>query len=497
MDAYQELSQRFRRLGLLGDTLSVLNWDTAAMMPDGAAAARAEQAATLSVLIHEQQTDPRVGALLAAAEAQPGLDGWQRANLAEIRRTYLHATALPADLVERLSKASSACEMAWRAARPANDFAGLLPLLRTVLELTREEAAAKAAALGCAPYDALLDQYEPGGKSSEIDRLFAELGSFLPELTGRVLEHQHSRSAPLPLDGPFDVAAQRALGMRLMTALGFEFAHGRLDVSHHPFCGGTPDDVRITTRFDPADFTSALMGVLHETGHALYERGLPADWRHQPVGQARGMSLHESQSLLVEMQACRSHAFAAFVAPLARAAFERAGPAWEADNLHRLATRVEPGLIRVDADEVTYPAHVILRYRLERALLAGDLALAELPGAWRDGMRELLGIVPPDDKDGCLQDIHWPSGAWGYFPTYTLGAMTAAQLFAAARARLPGLLDDLARGDFSRLLGWLRENVHAKGSRFSASEILEQATGSPLTVDAFKRHLEARYLEAA
>ena len=254
--------------------------------------------------------------------------------------------------------------------------------------------------------------------------------------------------------------------------------------------------MRITTRFDPQDFTSALMGVLHETGHALYERGLPVDWRHQPVGTARGMSLHESQSLLIEMQACRSHAFATFAAPLARAAFERAGPAWEADNLYRLNTRVEPGLIRVDADEVTYPAHVILRYRLERALLAGDLALADLPGAWRDLMRELLGIAPPDDKDGCLQDIHWPSGAWGYFPTYTLGAMTAAQLFAAARARLPGLLDDLARGDFSRLLGWLREHVHAKGSRFSAAEILVQATGSPLTVDAFKRHLEARYLEA-
>jgi carboxypeptidase Taq len=497
MDAYQELSQRFRRLGLLGDALSVLHWDTAAMMPDGAAAARADQAATLSVLIHEQQTDPRIGELLAASDGQAGLDGWQRANLAEMRRGHLHATAVPGDLVERLSKASSACEMAWRAARPANDFAGLLPLLRTVLELTREEAAAKAAALGCSPYDALLDQYEPGGKSSEIDRLFAELGSFLPELTGRALERQRARPAPLPLDGPFDIAAQRALGVRLMTALGFEFDHGRLDVSHHPFCGGTPDDVRITTRFDPQDFTKALMGVLHETGHALYERGLPADWRHQPVGTARGMSLHESQSLLVEMQACRSRAFASFVAPLARAAFERTGPAWEADNLHRLATRVEPGLIRVDADEMTYPAHVILRYRLERALLAGDLALADLPGAWRDLMRELLGIVPPDDTDGCLQDIHWPSGAWGYFPTYTLGAMTAAQLFAAAHAQLPGLLDDLARGDFSRLLGWLREHVHAKGSRFSAAEILAQATGSPLKVDAFKRHLEARYLEAA
>ncbi len=312
-----------------------------------------------------------------------------------------------------------------------------------------------------------------------------------------MLERQRARPAPLPLDGPFDVAAQRALGVKLMAALGFEFAHGRLDVSHHPFCGGTPDDVRITTRFDPADFTSSLMAVLHETGHALYERGLPAAWRHQPVGGARGMSLHESQSLLIEMQACRSRAFAEFAAPLARAAFGGAGPAWDADNLHRLSTRVVPGLIRVDADEVTYPAHVILRYRLERALLAGELDLADLPGAWRDGMRSLLGIAPDDDKDGCLQDIHWPSGAWGYFPTYTLGAMTAAQLFAAARTQLPGLIKDLARGDFSQLLGWLRANVHGHGSRYSAAELLTRATGAPLGVAAFKRHLEARYLDEA
>ncbi|MBI3515627.1 MAG: carboxypeptidase M32 [Proteobacteria bacterium] len=495
MKAYQELSQRFRRLGLLGDALAVLGWDTAAMMPDGGAPARAEQSATVSVLIHELLTAPRVGELLAAAEAERALDDWQRANLAEMRRSHRHATAVPAALVERLSVAASECEMAWRSARPANDFTGLLPKLRQVLALTREQAEAKAAAFGCAPYDALLDQYEPGGRAAAIDTLFGELEGFLPALTQRVLEQQRRQPAPLPLEGPFDVGAQRALGLKLMTALGFDFAHGRLDVSHHPFCGGTPDDVRITTRFDPEDFTSAMMGVLHETGHALYERGLPAAWRNQPVGSARGMSIHESQSLLVEMQACRSDAFARFCAPLARAAFGRAGPAWQPDNLHRLSTRVEPGLIRVDADEVTYPAHVILRYRLERALLAGDLDLAELPGAWRDGMQALLGIVPPGDTDGCLQDIHWPSGAWGYFPTYTLGAMTAAQLFAAACDQLPGLIDDFARGDFSRLLGWLRTNVHEKGSRHSAEEILVQATGRPLGVAAFRRHLEARYLE--
>lgn len=495
MTPYDDLSGRFRRLGLLRDALSILNWDTAAMMPDGGAPARAEQSAALSVVIHQQQVEERVGDLLDAADAQPGLDDWQRANLAEMRRAWRHATAVPADLVERLSVAASECEMAWRSARAANDFKGLLPKLERVLELTREEAAAKAAVFGCSPYDALLDQYEPGGRSADIDRLFAELRTFLPELTGRVLDHQRRRPAPQPLRGPFDIAAQRALGIRLMEAIGFEFAHGRLDVSHHPFCGGTPDDVRITTRFDLDDFTSALMGVLHETGHALYERGLPAAWRYQPVGAARGMSLHESQSLLIEMQACRSHAFAVFAAPLMRAAFDRDGPEWAPDNLYRLNTRVDPGLIRVDADEVTYPAHVILRYRLERALLGGDLALADLPGAWADGMRELLGIVPPDDRDGCLQDIHWPSGAWGYFPTYTLGALTAAQLFAAARAAMPDLMADIARGDFTGLLGWLRTHVHGHGSSRSAAAIVEQATGQPLGTEAFRRHLEARYLE--
>jgi len=238
------------------------------------------------------------------------------------------------------------------------------------------------------------------------------------------------------------------------------------------------------------------MGVLHETGHGLYEAGLPRDWRRQPVGHARGMALHESQSLLMEMQACRSDAFIAFAAPRMRAAFGKDGPAWTVDNIHRLYTRVAPGFIRVDADEVTYPLHIMLRYRLERALLAGDLPLADLPGAWNEGMRELLGIVPPDDAVGCLQDIHWPDGGWGYFPTYTLGALAAAQLFAAARRAHPGLLESIGKGDFAPLLAWLRANVHGKGSLASTDQILTEATGAALGTAAFKQHLESRYLPA-
>jgi carboxypeptidase Taq len=279
-----------------------------------------------------------------------------------------------------------------------------------------------------------------------------------------------------------------------MAAVGFDFEHGRLDTSLHPFCGGVPDDVRITTRYDEADFSSALMAVLHETGHALYERGLPADWRLQPVGQARGMSVHESQSLLIEMQACRGPEFIGFAAPLIREAFGGDGPAWQADNLTRHYHRVGRGLIRVDADEVTYPAHVILRYRLERAMLAGDLPLADLPAAWNEGLEALLGIRPPDDRLGCLQDIHWYDGAWGYFPTYTLGAMSAAQLYAAAQAAVPEIPEAIGRGDFAPLLGWLRENVHAKGALLSTDELLTAATGRPLDPEVFKAHLRARYL---
>jgi carboxypeptidase Taq len=490
---YQALEARFARLGTLQEAAAVLHWDAATLMPSGGATARAEQVATLKVVCHEVLTDAALPDLFGGAQAQNDLDPWQHANLAEMRRRWAHATAVPADLVEALSKACSACEMRWREARPAGDFAAVLPDLRRVLELVRQVAAAKAAALGTTPYEALLDEYEPGGSTAAIDRLFSEVAGFLPGLIDAALERQRARPAPLPLPGPFPIESQRRLGLKLMERLGFDFAHGRLDVSLHPFCGGTPDDVRLTTRYEEADFNRAIMGVLHETGHALYERGLPEAWRRQPVGDARGMSIHESQSLLVEMQACRSREFAEFVAPLLREAFGGSGAAWDAESLYRRNTRVERSLIRVDADEVTYPAHVILRYRLERAMIAGDLPLEDLPQAWRDGMRELVDIVPPDDRQGCLQDIHWYDGAWGYFPTYTLGAMTAAQLFDAAKRADPAILPGIARGDFAPLLAWLRANVHGKGSRFSTTEIIEQATGRPLESAVFRRHLDARY----
>ena len=330
--------------------------------------------------------------------------------------------------------------------------------------------------------------------SARIDEIFADLARFLPEFLAEVMERQtRSPTAQAP-EGPFPRARQEALARRLMGAVGFDFDHGRLDVSLHPFCGDVPDDVRITTRYDEADFMKAMMGVLHETGHALYERGLPAAWRLQPVGEARGMAMHESQSLLIEMQACRAPEFIAFMAPLAREAFGGTGPAWTPANLAALYNRVAPDFIRVDADEVTYPAHIILRTRLEKAMITGAMEPEDLPAAWNEAMRELLGITPPDDARGCLQDIHWYDGAWGYFPTYTLGAMTAAQLYAAAKAAVPQIPGAISRGDFAPLTGWLRDKVHALGSSLASEDILIGATGKPLDPTVFKAHLEARYL---
>ena len=493
--AYLELETRHRRVALLGETSAILHWDTAAIMPDGAASARAEQLAEMQAVIHGLKTASEVGDLIGEAEAHAGnLDDWQRANLSEMSRQWTKARAVPEDLVVALSRACSACETAWRSARPAADFSAVKPLLQEVLGLTREAGQAKAEALCLSLYDALLDDYEPGGQSADIDRVFGELQAFLPNFLQEALDVQASRPSAVRPEGPFPIDMQKALGERFMKAIGFDFDCGRLDVSHHPFCGGTPEDVRITTRYDEDDFTSSLMGVLHETGHAMYERGLPEAWRRQPVGQALGMSIHESQSLLIEMQVCRSRTFIEWAAPIMKEAFNGSGPAWEMENLYRLYTRVKPDFIRVDADEVTYPAHVILRYRLERALLDGDMTLDELPAAWNDGMKELLGIVPPTDREGCLQDVHWYDGAWGYFPTYTLGAMSAAQLYAAACDADAAIPEGISDGDFHPLMTWLRENVHSKGRLVTSADLLIATTGKPLLTDVFADHLKSRYL---
>jgi carboxypeptidase Taq len=498
MQAYRALEARFARIAAIEDAVGILQWDAETMMPEGAGEGRADQLATLKGLAHDLLASPQTGDLLGeAARDEAELDAWQRANLREMRRRFLHAAAVPGDLVEASARAVSRTEMTWRGARRDADFARLKPDLAAVLSLQRQIGAAKGDALGLAPYDALLDGYDPGLRRAKIDPLFGRLRADLPGLVAEAQARQAERPPVLPLEGPFPIAAQSRLGEAVMRAAGFDFGRGRLDVSLHPFCGGATGDVRITTRYDEGSFLPALMAVLHETGHALYEQGRPAAWRGQPVGFARGMTLHESQSLLVEMQAGRTLAFMSYLAPLAREAFGREGPAWDAENLHAIATRVQPGFIRVDADEVTYPAHILVRYEVETGLIDGSLRLDDLPEAFNAGIRELLGLEVPDDRLGCLQDIHWPGGAWGYFPTYTFGAMAAAQLFEAACRAEPDLLPALGRGDFAPLRAWLRANVHARGSLAETDEILVEATGRPLDAEAYRRHLERRYLGAA
>lgn len=489
--ALRRLKARFTRIAALGEAAGVLHWDAATMMPRGGGAARGEQLAALAGLSHELLTAPVVAEDLAIALP----DGeWEEANLALMTRAHARATALPTDLVEAIARANSACEKVWREAKARADFAMVRPALEEVVALQRQTAQALSAELGMDPYDALMDGYQHGVSAADVEPVFAAYEAFLAEALPRAEAIQAARPAAEPLPGPFPVAAQRGLCRSLSERIGLDYDHARLDESLHPFCGGTPTDVRLTTSYDERDVAKALLGVLHETGHGLYESGLPAAWARQPVGEAAGMAAHESQSLIVEMQACRSDAFLGFLGREMRNTFGGPSAPYAAGNLARLWRRVGRGFIRVEADEITYPAHVILRFRLERALIGGDLRVADLPGAWNDGLQAMLGITPPDDARGCLQDIHWHDGAFGYFPSYTLGAMAAAQLMKAARAAVPGLDDALGQGDMAPLLGWLRLNVHGKGSLLGFQDLLRAATGKPLDPADFIEHLTRRYL---
>ena len=494
MGAYARLAASFARMATLGEASAMLGWDAAAMMPRGGAAARADQLALLAAMGHDMLLDPALAEALDAAEAAPPADPWEAANLGLMRHAHARATALPADLVEARSRANSACETIWREARPAADFALVRPALERVVALARETADAIGGALDLSPYDALMDGYQRGIGVAEVAPVFDRLQGFLADALPRAESRQAALPPPCALPAHYPEAVQALLCRELSATAGLDFDHARLDRSAHPFCGGIPSDLRITTRYDEADAGRALMGVLHETGHALYERGLPASQARQPVGEAAGMAAHESQSLLIEMQACRSDAYLSWLGPKLHGAFGGTAAVWAPGNLARHWRRIARGFMRVDADEMTYPLHVILRFRLERALIGGDLAVADLPGAWAEASRALLGVAPPDDRRGCLQDIHWYDGAFGYFPSYTLGALAAAQLMAAARRDVPGLDDALGRGDFSSLLGWLRARVHGQGSRFGFNDLLRHATGKTLDPADFEAHLAARYL---
>jgi len=496
MTPYRLLAQRFDRHYLLRSSADVLEWDAQAMMPEGGGELRAAQLGTLRLLAHEAIAAPDMKERLADADASPPEDAWERANLAAMRRAWVHAAGVPSDLVEAHARASSGCELAWRTARRDDDFASLVPHLTQVVKLTRQVGEAKAAVMGLSVYDALADEHEPGAREALLAPLFARLERELPPLVDAIVAEQARAPKAPELGGPFPVERQAVLGRRLAESMGFDFTRGRLDVSAHPFCGGAAEDVRMTTRYDPRSFLPSILGVIHETGHALYEMGLPRAWVRQPVGRAAGMGLHESQSLLMEMQAARTSELLGYLAGIASQELGISPAVLSIEALRLHALRVKRSLIRVDADEATYPLHVIVRFSLERAMLSGDLAVKDLPGAFRDRMERVVGIRPDTDRDGCLQDVHWPSGAFGYFPSYTVGAIAAAQLFAAALVEHPGIPAELARGEFTSLRTFAREHVHQHGSRYDTNTILARATGRGLDVEALLGHLERRYLGA-
>jgi carboxypeptidase Taq len=490
--AYDALVAAHRTLDRYAHLAAIVSWDRHTMMPPGGHGARAAAEAELDMLMHRQRTDPRLADWLAEA-AQAPLAPEARANLREMRRDWIDANALPTALVEARSLAASRCEHDWRRQRPANDWPGFLENFRPLLALVREEADRLAQHTGLAPYDALLERYEPGMRAERIDSLFGELKTFLPDMVAAACARQQARPLRLP-EGPFARERQHALCRAVLDLFGFDWSAGRLDESAHPFTGGVREDVRITTRYDAADCLQALMATIHECGHARYSHQLPAAWAGQPVGRARSFGIHESQSLFFELQLARSPACARLLSPLL---IEHLGPqpAFEPDNLYRLLTRVRPGKIRVAADELTYPAHVILRYEIEQALVTGQMAPEDIPAAWDAGMASLLGVdTRGDHRDGCLQDVHWSKGSFGYFPCYTLGALYAAQWAAAMRAEMPEVDARIEAGDLAPVFDWLARHIWSQGSRWETDELARRASGTPLQVGHLRAHLAARYL---
>ena len=493
---YQQLEQEFRRLHAFNGALSLLRWDAAVMMPHGSADVRGEQLALLATEHHALLTTPKVARLIERAEAGAGqLEDWQLANLREMRRQRDHAIATPPSLISRLAKVCARAEVHWVEARKANDFKLFAPHLAEVVHLVRDKAALLGQARGLSPYDALVDEFSPGISTADIDTIFKALGRKLPGLINAAIELQATK-APLNLSGKFSVSKQKQMATDVLKAIGFPFDRGRLDESEHPFTEGVPGDIRITTRFDAGDPFSGLLGAVHETGHAMYDLGLPQQWRDQPVGRDRGLALAESQSLLFEMNLCRSRAFVHYLRPLLEKYFQISGPEWEAENVYRNLIRVRRSLIRMDADELTYPVHIMARYELEKKILDGGLAINDLPEAWNTLLEQRLGIRPTHDVDGCLQDIHWAVGHFGYFPSYAIGAVIAGQINDALRGALPSLDEQLSKGQFDGVLEWLRDNVHNLGARLPVQELMKQATGRPLSAAPYLRYLETKYLES-
>jgi carboxypeptidase Taq len=490
--AFADLLDHVRKTHVLSSAASILAWDQETGMPAGGGDLRARQLSALAALAHELATDPRVDGWLLECEADAAVleDPDQAANVREIRRDFDRATRLPASLVAELAGLESRAQQVWAKARAESDFPLFAPLLQRMLELQRAKADCLVVE-GRSRWDSLADLYEPGMNAAQLRELFGPLRQQLVALRERL-----DRAGVKP-DGSFAkaefaAADQESFVREVLAAMGFDFERGRLDRSAHPFCTGSGGDVRLTTRFAKDNVLDALGSTMHEGGHGIYEQGLPADQQGTPLGEAVSLGIHESQSRLWENHVGRSSSFWHWALPVAR---RHLGPALDsqtADRLFRAANLVTPSLIRVEADEATYDLHIMVRFELETALLSGDLSVDDLPARWNALYRDYLGVEVPDDRRGCLQDVHWSCGLFGYFPTYTLGNLYAAQFASSADRALGGLDDLMARGDFAPLRGWLRENVHRHGRRHLPAELCELATGRPLSSGPFLTYLAGK-----
>jgi len=480
--AWTALTRHLRDVEVLEGLAELTGWDQQTMMPPKGAAGRGDQMAILSRLIHEAVADPRVGEWVAALEGSADLDDVQRATVRIVRRRHGRATRVPSHLVERMAQAQAAAFGVWVAAKHASDFASFAPHLQILLDLSQERAAAIDASRH--PYDVLIEEMDPGTTVVTLKEMFARLRVGLAELIAAI----GPRPRQPALVGRWPVSAQEGLNRAVAAALGFDFEAGRLDPTEHPFSSGAhPGDVRLTNHLRDDDLLGGLGGTIHEAGHGMYEQGLPTTWPGTLVGRAASFGLHESQSRLWENFVGRSEAFCGW---LARVLPEHLGAgAPGADALYRASNRVEAGLIRVNADETTYNLHIIVRFELELALLEGRLAVRDLPEAWNAKYAESLGVHAENDGQGVLQDVHWSGGAFGYFPSYTLGNLYAASLGKTLEQQIPDLWEQIGAGRFGEILGWLRTNVHAKGSLREAPEIVREVTGDRDSVADLLDHL--------
>lgn len=486
---YQKLCHHFQGIFNLQHLQAITGWDQATTMPSGGNEARSEALSELAVIIHQRYNQPSLRDWFTQAEGET-LEVHEHQSLREMRRHWQQATVLPVDLVKAKSLAGNRCEHAWRTQRAENDWEGFAKNFKEVVALTREEAKIRSASTGMLPYDTLIDQYEPDMNQQRLDHIFAPLEQQLPTLIEQVQETQQSwRRLP---KGHYPEAAQQQLGMEVMKLLGFDFNHGRLDISAHPFCGGVPDDVRITTRYETDDFSHSLMGIVHETGHARYEQNLPRQWRGLPIGEARSMGIHESQSLFFEMQLGHCEPFLRKLQPWIK---DYLGASIPLPALSEHYQYVKPGLIRIDADEVTYPAHIMLRYQIERDLISGQIEVDDIPVLWDQLMQKYLGLSTQGNyREGCMQDIHWTDGSFGYFPSYTLGAMYAAQFFAAMMQQSPEIKTQFNQGNFEPMFEWLKTHIWQQGCLHTTDKLVSEATGEILNSEYFIAHLKNRYL---